>query len=104
AGARGLPPREPHPVGGGRQGQQALLPEPVPALQALPGPQDALLRRGPFPVLRAVRGGRRGGAPRRVLQQGEALPRGVQPGLHPHLPPPYQRKGYGKLLISFSYE
>ena len=36
-------------------GQAGVLPEPVPAVQAVPGPQNPVLRRGPLPVLCAVR-------------------------------------------------
>jgi hypothetical protein len=35
---------------------EGILPEPVLPCQAVPGPQDSLLRRRPLPVLRAVRG------------------------------------------------
>mmetsp|Transcript_1159 Transcript_1159/g.4053 ORF Transcript_1159/g.4053 Transcript_1159/m.4053 type:complete len:290 (+) Transcript_1159:649-1518(+) len=66
-----------------RQGQ-AVLPELVPPVQALLGPQDVLLRRGALLVLRFDREGCAGAPHRGVLQQGEELPGGLQSGLHSH--------------------
>ena len=43
-------------VRGGRPGGEAVLPEPVLHRQAVPRPQDAVFRRRPVPVLRALRG------------------------------------------------
>lgn len=48
---RDLSAGRPLRVRGGRQREQALLPKPVPACQALSRPQDSLLRRGAFFVL-----------------------------------------------------
>lgn len=47
---------------GGWQEGEDLLPEPVLPGEAFPGPQDAVLRRGPLLVLRAVRVRRARGA------------------------------------------
>ena len=58
------------------------MPKPVLPCQAVSGPQDAVLRRRLVPVLRAVRGGRARVPHRGVLQQGEVLGGGVQPGVH----------------------
>ena len=43
-------------IRGGRQHEQDLLPEPLPARQAVPRPQDLVLRRGALPLLRAYPG------------------------------------------------
>ena len=71
-------------MGSRRARAQGVLPEPVSARQAVPGPQDAVLRRGPVLILRHDRVRRadeqaRGGW---VLQQGEVVQRGLQPGVH----------------------
>ena len=122
-----------------------VLPEPLPARQAVPRPQDAVLRRRPLPLLRHVRVRRARLPPRRLLLEGEGVLRRVttRRGSHPRRPdrlpppphrpttrrraplarsrlcahrrrrynlaciltlPPHQRKGYGRFLISFSYE
>ena len=50
---RDLPVRGPVGVRGGRQRQQDLLSEPLSSREALPRPQDSLLRRGTLPLLRS---------------------------------------------------
>mmetsp|Transcript_5975 Transcript_5975/g.13082 ORF Transcript_5975/g.13082 Transcript_5975/m.13082 type:complete len:223 (-) Transcript_5975:81-749(-) len=56
---------------------------PLPPRQALSRPQDALLRRGPLPLLHLMRGRRRRRPPhRRLLQQGEGVARRQQYCVH----------------------
>ena len=136
-----------HDSSGGWEGPQAVLPEPVPPGQAVPRPQDPLLRRWAFHFLHSLRGGQVAGVLKLwnnlnlgtpqiwlphcgVLFQGERKPWWKQCCLYSHLAPipgsmpslitlwllifslislklhlyPFQRKGYGKLLIAFSYE
>ena len=51
-----LPQRQLGHVRGGRWGAKGVRAKPVFAGQVVPGPQDPLLRRRPFPLLRPVRG------------------------------------------------
>ena len=111
-------------VRGGRRESARVLPEPVFAVQAVPKPQDAVLRRRALPVLRPHRAGRpdrRGGgagsgarvgiepptdAPRRIVgyfSKEKHTREGCNLACILTLPP-YQRKGYGTFLIAFSYE
>ncbi|XP_059728749.1 histone acetyltransferase KAT8 isoform X2 [Haemorhous mexicanus] len=83
AGPGDLPQGEHLGLRGGRQGPQDLLPEPVPAGQAVPGPQDALLRRGALRLLPAHRGRSPGRPHRRLLLQGKGVPGREQRGVHP---------------------
>lgn len=55
-------------MGSGRSETENLLPEPVLAGQVLPGHQDALLRRGTFPLLRDDGGRFRRVSQRRLFQ------------------------------------
>jgi len=81
---RDLPVRPGVDVRGRRQESENVLPKPVLPRQDVPGPQDALLRRRPLPLLRPVRVRRARGARGGVLFEGETFRGGLQPGLHPH--------------------
>lgn len=107
-----------------RQGTQDLRPEPLPIGKTVPRSQNTLLRRGAVPLLHPVRSGQKRSAHRRLLFQGSRFfcelsffervtmrhfyqekesPDGNNVACILTLPP-FQRKGYGKLLIAFSYE
>ncbi|EJK72332.1 hypothetical protein THAOC_06149 [Thalassiosira oceanica] len=118
AGERDIQVRQPEHVRGGRPGGEAVLPEPVLHRQALPRPQDTVLRRRSVPVLRALRG-RQSRTPHRSHSFTTNAPTGYHPvGYYSKEKysdvgynlaciltfPAHQRKGYGRFLIAFSYE
>mmetsp|Transcript_158 Transcript_158/g.438 ORF Transcript_158/g.438 Transcript_158/m.438 type:complete len:235 (-) Transcript_158:487-1191(-) len=102
AGRRDLPIRR----NGGVRDRLArgarLLREPVPAREALPGPQDSLLRRAALPLLRDLLVRRPGRAHGWLLLQGARFPGGLQPGVHPRaalLPATRLRQVYDLVLL-----